>query len=223
MHKVIPAFTTGRISQEKADQLISKIKQVNDGSLHVFFSDERPHYRKAILKFFGQWTHPKRKGKRGRFPKRKLLPPEGLIYAQVVKHRRRGRVVKITQRVIFGTREALEEYLRRSPVNSRVNTAFVERQNETMRHHNRRFMRKTLSFSKEMFWLSCQLHLCIGYYHFCLPHSSLRVELTSPLSTKGGGSPKKWCQITPAMSIGVTDRVWTLKELLTYIVPPEIN
>ena len=220
VHKIIPAFVTGEISQEKADQLLARTKEVNDGSLHVFFSDQRPQYREAILKSFGQWVQPERQGRRGPCPKARLEPPANLLYAQVVKHRRKGRVVKVTTKVIFGTQEALQAYLEKSPVSQHINTAFVERQNNTMRQHNRRFTRKTLGFSKEDYWLERQVHLCLGYCHFCLPHGGLREEIVPPIPTKGSGSPKKWRQVTPMMSAGVADHVWTLPELLTYRVPP---
>jgi len=167
VHKVIPAFVVGEINQENADRLIAQTQAVNDGSLHVFFSDQRPQYREAILKAFGQWMQPDRQGQRGRRPKPRLVPPPDLLYAQVVKHRRKGRVVKVTTEVVFGTPEALGAYLKRSPASRRVNTAFVERQNNTMRQHNRRFTRKTLGFSKKRYWMERQLHLCVGYYHFC--------------------------------------------------------
>jgi hypothetical protein len=220
VHKVIPAFVVGEINQENADRLIAQTQAVNDGSLHVFFSDQRPQYREAILKAFGQWMQPERQGQRGRRPKPRLVPPPDLLYAQVVKHRRKGRVVKVTTEVVFGTPEALGAYLKRSPASRRVNTAFVERQNNTMRQHNRRFTRKTLGFSKKRYWMERQLHLCVGYYHFCLPHSGLREEIDPPLPTKGNGSPKKWQEVTPMMAAGVTDHVWTLQELLMYRVPP---
>jgi IS1 family transposase len=220
VHKVIAAFVTGEISQEKADQLIQRTKEVNDGSLHVFFSDQRPQYREAILKSFGQWVQPKRKGARGPFPKPRVAPPADLLYAQVVKHRRKGRVVKVTEKIIFGTQETLEAYLEQSPVSKRINTAFVERQNNTMRHHNRRFTRKTLGFSKDDYWLKRQVHLSVTYYHFCLPHGGLREEICSPIPTKGNGSPKRWKEVTPMMAAEVTDHVWTLQELLTCRVPP---
>jgi hypothetical protein len=220
VHKVIPAFVVGEINQENADRLIAQTQAVNDGSLHVFFSDQRPQYREAILKAFGQWMQPERQGQRGRRPKPRLVPPPDLLYAQVVKHRRKGRVVKVTTEVVFGTPEALGAYLKRSPASRRVNTAFVERQNNTMRQHNRRFTRKTLGFSKKRYWMERQLHLCVGYYHFCLPHSGLREEIDPPLPTKGNGSPKKWREVTPMMAAGVTDHVWTLQELLMYRVPP---
>ena len=220
VHKIIPAFVTGEISQEKADQLIERTKEVNDGSLHVFFSDQRPQYREAILKSFGRWVQPERKGSRGRFPKPRLETPPDLLYAQVVKQRHKGRVVKVTTEVIFGTREALEAYLEQSPVSKHINTAFVERQNNTMRQRNRRFTRKTLGFSKDGYWLERQLHLSVTYYHFCLPHGGLRQEIYPPIPTKGNGSPKRWKQVTPMMAAGVTDHVWTLQELLTYRLPP---
>lgn len=220
VHKVILVFVPGKINQENADRLIAQTKAVNDGSLHVFFSDQRPQYREAILKAFGQWVQPERQGKRGPRPKPRLVPPPDLLYAQVVKHRRQGRVVKVNPKVVFGTPEALEAYLKQSPASRRINTAFVERQNNTMRQHNRRFTRKTLGFSKKQYWLERQLHLCVGYYHFCLPHGGLREAIDPPLPTKGKGSPKKWREVTPMMAAGVTDHVWTLRELLTYRVPP---
>ncbi|MBS7251369.1 MAG: IS1 family transposase [Candidatus Freyarchaeota archaeon] len=220
-HKLILAFVTGKISQENADQLIKQTKEKNDGSLHIFFSDQRPHYSEAILKYFGQPVQPKRKGTRGRHPKPRLEPSPGLLYVQIVKHRRKGRVIGVTTNLVFGTQEELQEYLARAPCSRRVNTAFVERQNNTLRHHNRRLTRKTLAFSKKAHWLRLQLHLCIGYYHFCLPHAGLREKLIPPTPTKGSGSPKKWRQMTPAMSAGVTDHVWSLQELLTYRIAPQ--
>jgi IS1 family transposase len=221
VHKIIPAFVTGGISQENADQLLKETQRVNDGSLRVFFSDQRPHYTDAILKAFGQWVQPQRKGNRGRLPNPRREAPDDLLYAQVVKHRRKGRVVEVTYTVIFGTQEALEEYLEDSPVSSQINTSFVERQNGTMRQHNARFTRKTLCFSKEDYWLERQLYLSVAYYHLCLPHGGLREEIVPPIPTKGNGSPKKWRGVTPAMSIGVTDHVWTRKELLTFRLPPQ--
>ena len=213
----------GKINQDNADLLLQKTKVVNDGSLHVFLSDQRPHYQEAILKSFGHWVQPERRGSRGPFPKPRLEPTPDLLYAQVVKHRRKGRVVSITEKIVFGTQAMLDAYLDRSPVSQHLNTAFVERHNGTMRHQNRRFTRKTVSFSKEDYRMERQLHLSLGYYHFCWAHGGLRQEIIPPLPTKGSGSPKKWRQVTPAMASGVTDHQWTLEELLTFRVPPPIN
>ena len=55
---------------------------------------------------------------------------------------------------------------------------------------------------------------------FCLPHASLRLPLPQPEPTHGTGSAKRWQPRTPAMAAGLTDHVWTLREVLLFRVPP---
>ena len=55
---------------------------------------------------------------------------------------------------------------------------------------------------------------------FVLPHASLRQALATPMATNGKGSVKVWGPCTPAMAAGLTDHVWSLKEVLCYRVPP---
>ncbi len=56
------------------------------------------------------------------------------------------------------------------------------------------------------------------YYNFCLPHASLRLPLPQPEPTHGSGSAKRWQPRTPAMAAGLTDHVWTLREVLLFRV-----
>lgn len=65
-----------------------------------------------------------------------------------------------------------------------------------------------------------QLALYQTYDNFCLPHTSLRQTLPQPEPTKGTGSAKQWQPCTPAMAAGLTDHVWSLREVLLYRVPP---
>ena len=65
-----------------------------------------------------------------------------------------------------------------------------------------------------------QLALFQAYHNFVLPHASLRHALTEPLATNGTGSAQVWRTYTPAMAAGLTDHVWTLREMLLYRVPP---
>jgi hypothetical protein len=58
------------------------------------------------------------------------------------------------------------------------------------------------------------------YYNFCLPHASLRQPLLLSEPTDGSGSAKLWRPCTPAMAAGLSDHVWSLKEVLLYRVPP---
>jgi hypothetical protein len=81
-----------------------------------------------------------------------------------------------------------------NPKYDRVCTSHIERQNLTMRTQIRRLTRLTLSFSKkwENLWYALCLHF--AYYNFCRIHRSLRV--------------------TPGMESGITDRVWSIEDLL---------
>jgi hypothetical protein len=51
-------------------------------------------------------------------------------------------------------------------------------------------------------------------------HASLRQPLLVREPTNGSGSAKQWRPCTPAMAAGLTDRVWSLREVLLYRVPP---
>jgi hypothetical protein len=65
-----------------------------------------------------------------------------------------------------------------------------------------------------------QLALFQVYHNFVLPHASLRQPLLVPEATNGRRSAKVWRPCTPAMAAGLTDHVWSLKEVLLYRVPP---
>ena len=58
------------------------------------------------------------------------------------------------------------------------------------------------------------------YHNFVLPHARLRQALAEPIPTNGSGSAKVWRPCSPAMAAGLTDHIWSLKEVLLYRVPP---
>jgi hypothetical protein len=132
----------------------------------------------------------------------------------VVKRREKGRVVEVTRKRVWGSADELQARLAASASSTAINTSFVERDNLAWREHNRRLARKTTAFSKERSWMEKQVWLSLAYYHFCLPHLSLREELPTPEPTRGNGSPRKWRPVTPAMAA----------ELLGFRVPaPFLN
>ena len=207
----MPAFVVGKRTKAKAYTLVKKIFHMTDGAIPFFTSDELKHYREALLKVYGIPEEiPEGPRKRGRPRKPKLRPPPELKYAQVVKHRRKGRVTAISTRVVFGEEEEIKKLLDISPVSNHVNISFVERNNLTLRQYSRRLTRKTNGFSKDISKLEAQLHLALGYYHFVKEHFGLR-----QVSNDNG---KKWIQRTPAMAAGITDHIWDTRELLIYRV-----
>jgi IS1 family transposase len=218
VHKLVIAVLVGERTEEEAIGFLARLRaRLTEACQPLLTSDSLPHYVEAILQAFGVWIRPQRKGNRGRFPKPRRVPSEGLKYATVHKERKKGRVVSVTTRIVYGRKEEILALL--ESVGQKINTSFVERINLTLRHLVSRLHRKTLCFSKKREYLVHHLHLALTYYHFTRYHASLRVKLPEPIPTRGSGSPKKWQQRTPAMAAGLTDHRWSLRELLMCPVP----
>ena len=98
--------------------------------------------------------------------------------------------------------------------------SFVERLNLTIRQHVAAVGRRVSTLCKGADGMPQQLTLYHVYYNFCLPHASVRQPLPQPLPTNGTGSAKLWQPQTPAMAAGLTNHVWSLREVLLYRVPP---
>lgn len=216
--RLVVAFVVGKRTQEQADLLLARVRAVTDAHIPFFTSDQWGAYDEALLKAYGERYQPKRQGHRGRYPLPQLRPTPELLYAQVVKRREKGRVVEVTRKIIFGDEEAIKSKLADSANSTTINTSFVERDNLTWRERNRRLTRKTTGFSKDLTWMEKQFWLSMAYYHFCLPHKSLRQKLPELKPTRGNGSPQKWKQVSPAMAAGMTDHIWSTSELLGYRV-----
>jgi hypothetical protein len=101
-----------------------------------------------------------------------------------------------------------------------ISTAFVEQLNLSLRQRVAAIARRSATPCKCAEGLGQQLALFQVYHNFVLPHASLRQPLAEPVPTRGTGSAKVWRPRTPAMAAGLTDRVWTLCEVLLSRVPP---
>ena len=96
------------------------------------------------------------------------------VYAQVIKTRRKDRVVKVERKLISGTKEQLEEALFRSEDSWTINTSFIERHNLTIRRGNSYLQRKTPSHSREQGHLEGSMALQMCHYNFIRPHLALK-------------------------------------------------
>jgi IS1 family transposase len=188
------------------------------GCVPLFLTDGFKEYMTALLTHYGQWRQPARRSTQGPAPKPRWLPQPQLLYAQVIKTVRHRRLVRVSHRVVFGTLEAIERIL--VACGWQINTAFVERLNLDIRQHVAAIGRRVTTLCKGEEGLRQQLTLYHGYYNFCLPHASLRQPLPQPVPTHGTGSAKMWQPQTPAMAAGLTDHVWTLRDMLLFRVPP---
>jgi IS1 family transposase len=86
-----------------------------------------------------------------------------------------------------------------NPNPKHIATSYVERQNLTMRMHMRRFTRLTNGFSKKIEMHEHAVSLHFMHYNFVRVHQTLRV--------------------TPAMAAGVTDRLWSIADIVALLGP----
>lgn len=202
VNKIVLAHVVGKRTLPHAIKLLQEVKRVTADMPALFASDQLDQYQKAILHVYGIWEQPCRKGKVGRMPNPRLVPPENLVYVQVVKKYEKSRISDVSRKIVFGTPEQVERILADSAASKKINTSHIERNNGTVRHIDSRCVRKTYRFSKIMKNHKLQLQLSMAYYHLCRPHRTL---------TKRHGKPT-----TPFMAAGFTDHIWTMRELLKF-------
>ena len=120
--KVLLAIDVGERTLAMAQHGVHHVAQVlAPDCAPLFLTDGFREYLMALLTHYGHWVHPPRRQDKGPTPKPRWMPLPQLLYAQVIKTTRRCRLVRVTRRVVFGTREAVEQVLvLRSRINSRV-------------------------------------------------------------------------------------------------------
>jgi len=202
-----------------AQRVVHQVTRVlAPGCVPLFLTDGLKDYGTALLTHFGQWRQPERRQEKGPRPQPRWMPLPALLYAQVVKSYRRRRLVSVTHRVVFGTRLAIAQIL--APCSWTIHTAFVERLNLDLRQRVAAIGRRVKTLCQGEEGLLDQLVLFQTYHNFVLSHASLRQPLPVAEAPHGRGAAPRWQLCTPAMAAGLTDHVWSLKEVLLYRVPP---
>ena len=204
--RLVLAVVPGARDAESVAEVVGEVKDRTGGrALELVTSDDYPAYETALLDAYGEEVATTATGR----PSRKMIPekvlPPGMNYATVEKRRKKGRVVAIVTRVVFGTMAAVQAALAKSKVSRRINTAFLERENATDRHHNARKVRKTYTFSKDWQVPEAMTYFTMYSDNFCWPVRTLNER-------DDGGH---WRRRTPAMAAGLADHVWTMREWIT--------
>ncbi len=137
-------------------------------------------------------------GKRGHPP---LLAWPAVVIGQMVKVYQRGRVVGIQQRLVQGS---VDQLLCLLPEVCKISTAYIERLNATFRARLCCLCRRSRALARLPETVGSGMYLVGCLYNFCTPHQSLSEEAPT----------------TPAMAAGLTDRVWSVSELLFFRVAP---
>jgi IS1 family transposase len=215
--KILPVLALGPRTQYMAHMVLHSLRQILvPDCLPLFTSDGLNLYFYAITAHFGQWIQ---LGRRGRNVRRWQVEPS-LIYGQVKKSYRRRKLVRVTPVMRIGTKADLTIALQALGLSGRLNTAFIERVNLTVRHAIAALARRTWATAQQSPQLLAYLEWWRAYYHFVRPHESLRVRLEQPRERGGKRLAQHYRQRTPAMAAGRTNRRWTAREVLSCPLTP---
>jgi len=124
-HRLVVSVVPGERTAESVQELVTDVKERLDGRVpELITTDEYSASEGAILEAFGTEVVPPRTGKPGRPRKAFKVAPAELHSATVHKARKKGRVVDVVRRLIFGTAASVEAALADSEVNQGLRTTF---------------------------------------------------------------------------------------------------
>jgi transposase-like protein len=196
-------WLAGEVSEHRDMPLIRRlIERVRRCALPrplLFCTEGLCTYIRAMRETF---RDPERTGAHGR---PRLCPWRNICIAQVVKRYAQRRVVDVERRIVEGTPARVETLRRRAQGDGVINTAYIERLNATFRERLASLTRRGRALARCTLTLQHGMYLIGTVYNFCTPHASL---------AHADG------ETTPAMAAGITDHCWSVRELLSYHVPP---
>lgn len=179
--KLLIDFIVAPRESKYAREIVSKVAARLVSLKVLITTDGYKPYIKAIAEFFPQ-----------------------AMYAQVVKKRKKRRVIEVLKKAISDHPIGLIEFnIRLSNIGWTINTAFIERLNLTMRRLISCLSRKTNSFSKNGEVFEGNVYMFAVYYNFIRPHSSLKIK-----------SGDKTINRTPAMAANVSNRMLSWYDVL---------
>ena len=124
----------------------------------------------------------------------------GCVHAQVIKKIRQNRVVKVGTKLVIGSKWRLEDALEESEDSAKLNTAFIERLNLTIRQGSAYLNRRSPCHARKKRTLEDHLELLLCHYNFVRPHGSLKF-----------GKVMR----TPAMQAGLASRRLSFRDIFT--------
>jgi len=217
--KLLPVLHLGPRTQNVAHRVIHSLRHIlAPGCIPLFTSDGLNLYFYALTAHLGQWLEVGRRGRKVR----QWQVTASLIYGQVRKNYWRPKLVRVTHVMRLGTEADLTVARPRMGFSGRLNTAFIERVNLTVRHGVAALARRTWATAQQSPQLLANLEWWRAYYHVVRPHESLWVRLVQPRARGGKRLAQRYRHQTPAMAAGRTNRRWTTREVLSCPLPPVV-
>jgi transposase-like protein len=194
-------FLWGAVAAQRDTGLITQVVQrvraaARRGQPILWAVDGFAAWSTAILRVFRDPLHT---GKRGR-PRLVVWPDLHIV--QVVKQYSGRRLSSVRRQVAHGCLRCAEQIMQATQVGLGViNTAYIERLNATFRTWLPALTRRSRTPAREVRQVEAAMFWMGAVYNFCRVHATLAG--------------------TPAMAADLTDRVWSVDELLRFRVKRE--
>jgi hypothetical protein len=205
--RLMIAAVVGPRTLDTAQEVVA-VTKARVAGIPACFSDGFTCSLAALIAAFHVVTTCASTGKRGRPRKPRWEPHPDLVYGQLVQQQQQGKLLTLSTRVVLGAE-------RLTQLGFTISTALVERVNLTVRQALAPLARKTTSFCKDRTRMRQRVVFFQAFSTVARPHMSLRQPLPLHERTRHGAMRPRWREHTPAMAAGVTDHVWTFRELLT--------
>ena len=199
---------SGPRNQEEAQVFTEQIKEHGDGEA-PFFESDGWFYEEVLSEVYSTLEAVPYKG-RGRKPHPKRVVDPKLKYAQLIKHREGGKVIKTSTRIVLGDELEILEILDASSCSSTISTSFVESRNGAFRKDNKRQTRKTKCHSKKIAPHDAHVIFLKGVYNLTKENERFRI-LINPNAKR---FETKYKKVSPAMKQGLVKKIYPLQELL---------
>lgn len=196
--KIMPEFHVGRRFVKDAYSFVHRLKQrLAKKHVPVFASDGLRHYFSALTAHFGHYVAPQ-PGKRA--PRWQI--DTCLLFGMLCKIKVHRKLKDVYTRIRCGTHAAWLRQLKSLGFSGKIQTAYIERSNLTVRAMSAMMARRTWPLARSVETLATNLEWMRCYYHFCRPHLSL-VTAAHP-------------KCTPAIAAGLACSVWSVERVLRY-------
>ena len=206
--KLVVAFATGVRNEQLVEQVLQDtVSRLCYPQGVVLFTDGEPSYEKLFRRTFGSPYRPARQGSRGRFPKVRYHLSRRQAQVMVRKTKQGGRLVRIETQIAHGSSKRVARELSRLGF-EKANTSTIERRNGTARGMDATSVRKTLAFARTIETKRVLGAWGVLVYNWARECRSLKRPLPQPRGRR------LYERRSPAMAAGLTDRIWSIRELL---------
>ncbi len=205
--KILPSLHLGHRKNKDAMALTHDLKlRLKSDCVPAFTTDGLRGYFYAMTAHFGHWFRP------ARARTDHWQVSDDLLYGQLVKQRKKSAFA--IMRMLWGKRKDLNALLKLYSFAALIQTAFIERVNLTIRRGVAPLMRKTWSLAQNPEHLLLHVEWWRTYYHFIRPHESLSVPVPGL---------RKLRQRSPAQVANLTNRLWSVEEVLKLPLAPALS